>query len=458
MTSEPVTSDGASLPASPAPPRRSLDLHVLVTDPAGAALLVAGDALPRLRVEWTAPERMATAVGRTLRQRWAAEVAILELHGDDDDAVWGDRAPPWLAVVELLESGWTPPTGCRWQSLAGPDPGGAPALRPRLTTWLAEWRGQRETAALRPAWSRPGWYQRASEWITQRLGEQGRPPTGRVEQFTHWEIAAVMRVDTARGPVWFKAVFSVFGHEPRATALLSGHFPDRVPRVLAIDEEEGWLLLDDAGTATVADHPEADADAITRLVECQRAFIGRTDDLRAIGAPVRPLQDLARDLAAVLDDPELRAWVEIDGERAGGIVAWVEAQAAAVYDLGFPSTLVHGDFHPENVLLTDDGPVIIDWSDAAVAHPLVDVMTWSGWLSDHPERGQRAWRRFFDAWADVCPVALVEARRAELEGVTAAYHVVSYAGIVRALEPLRRSDLGAGLRQYFEILERAVPS
>jgi Ser/Thr protein kinase RdoA (MazF antagonist) len=149
--------------------------------------------------------------------------------------------------------------------------------------------------------------------------------------------------------------------------------------------------------------------------------------------------------------------VNVHGERAGGIVAWVEAQAAAMEDLGFPPTLVHGDFHPENVLRTDDGPVIIDWSDAAVAHPLVDMTTWSSWLSDDPERGERAWRRFFEAWADVCPIERVEARRAELAGVTAAYHVVSYAGIVRALEPLRRSDLGAGLRQYLEILERAVP-
>lgn len=430
---------------------------MLVADPAGAALLVADGALPRLRVDWTAQERMATAVGRTLREVWAAEVAILELHGDDEDAAGADRAPPWLAVVEVLGVERALPAGCRWEPLGGPDPGVAPALQPRLAVWLAEWRGQRETAALRPAWSRAGWYRRASEWITQRLGEQGRPPTGRIEQFTHWEIAAVMRVDTAPGPVWFKAVFSVFGHEPSATALLSESFPDRIPPVLALDEEEGWLLLDDAGTAMVADHPEADADAIARLVECQRAFIGRTEDLRAIGAPVRPLQDLPHQLAAVLHDPDLRAWVNVDGERAGGIVAWVEAQAAAMEDLGFPPTLVHGDFHPENVLRTDDGPVIIDWSDAAVAHPLVDMTTWSSWLSDDPERGERAWRRFFEAWADVCPIERVEARRAELAGVTAAYHVVSYAGIVRALEPLRRSDLGAGLRQYLEILERAVP-
>jgi hypothetical protein len=35
--------------------------------------------------------------------------------------------------------------------------------------------------------------------------------------------------------------------------------------------------------------------------------------------------------------------------------------------------LLHGDFHPDNILLTDDGPVIIDWIDATMGHPLADV-------------------------------------------------------------------------------------
>jgi aminoglycoside phosphotransferase (APT) family kinase protein len=35
--------------------------------------------------------------------------------------------------------------------------------------------------------------------------------------------------------------------------------------------------------------------------------------------------------------------------------------------------LCHGDFHPENILMTADGPVIIDWVDATQGHPLADV-------------------------------------------------------------------------------------
>ena len=35
--------------------------------------------------------------------------------------------------------------------------------------------------------------------------------------------------------------------------------------------------------------------------------------------------------------------------------------------------LCHGDFHPYNVLLSPQGPIIIDWNNAAVGDPLSDV-------------------------------------------------------------------------------------
>jgi aminoglycoside phosphotransferase (APT) family kinase protein len=36
-------------------------------------------------------------------------------------------------------------------------------------------------------------------------------------------------------------------------------------------------------------------------------------------------------------------------------------------------SMCHGDFHPDNVLMSDDGPVIIDWVDATVGPPAADL-------------------------------------------------------------------------------------
>jgi Ser/Thr protein kinase RdoA (MazF antagonist) len=49
------------------------------------------------------------------------------------------------------------------------------------------------------------------------------------------------------------------------------------------------------------------------------------------------------------------------------------AALAALEQLPDGDRICHGDFHPENVLLTQDGPVIIDWIDAACGNPLADV-------------------------------------------------------------------------------------
>ena len=49
------------------------------------------------------------------------------------------------------------------------------------------------------------------------------------------------------------------------------------------------------------------------------------------------------------------------------------AALAALADLPSGDRLCHGDFHPGNVLLTDTGPVIIDWMDATCGSPLADV-------------------------------------------------------------------------------------
>jgi uncharacterized protein (TIGR02172 family) len=54
-----------------------------------------------------------------------------------------------------------------------------------------------------------------------------------------------------------------------------------------------------------------------------------------------------------------------------------EMEKAAVRDrlarLPDSDAICHGDFHPDNVLMTDRGPVIIDWMTGTRGHPLADV-------------------------------------------------------------------------------------
>lgn len=50
-----------------------------------------------------------------------------------------------------------------------------------------------------------------------------------------------------------------------------------------------------------------------------------------------------------------------------------EASRACLAALPAGEALCHGDFHPDNILLTARGPVIIDWMTGTRGHPLADV-------------------------------------------------------------------------------------
>jgi uncharacterized protein (TIGR02172 family) len=50
-----------------------------------------------------------------------------------------------------------------------------------------------------------------------------------------------------------------------------------------------------------------------------------------------------------------------------------QAALKALAQLPDDSVLCHGDFHPDNIVLSTRGPVILDWTEAACGHPLADV-------------------------------------------------------------------------------------
>lgn len=50
-----------------------------------------------------------------------------------------------------------------------------------------------------------------------------------------------------------------------------------------------------------------------------------------------------------------------------------QAALGSLEQLPEDDKLCHGDFHPGNILLTDRGPVIIDWIDATRGSPIMDV-------------------------------------------------------------------------------------
>ncbi|MGD9100610.1 MAG: phosphotransferase [Anaerolineae bacterium] len=72
--------------------------------------------------------------------------------------------------------------------------------------------------------------------------------------------------------------------------------------------------------------------------------------------------------------PSLRRRLENKIQNAEPLPADLKAAALqALARLPDGNALCHGDFHPHNVLMSPQGPIVIDWPDATRGHPLADV-------------------------------------------------------------------------------------
>ena len=83
----------------------------------------------------------------------------------------------------------------------------------------------------------------------------------------------------------------------------------------------------------------------------------------------------------MLDDLEAKPW-RVDRHadtwatlhrRLAQVPVGDLATAGVATRFGPPDAVLHLDFHPDNIMLTPDGPVVFDWTNAALGPPAADV-------------------------------------------------------------------------------------
>jgi hypothetical protein len=439
-----------------------LDLWFLVPGPSeGTILLDPRGGLPTVEVEGTESEAAVIAVVAFLEDAWGLRVPVLETHPKWKEVAEG--APiPTLVLTEPVRAEWTPPAGFAFAPVPA-TPSAIPLpIRARADQLLAELREATPSPELRPRWMRRGWFDRASTWMRTAATDAGRPLSGDPRPFFLRGISALLRAPTDGPDLFLKAVFPPFHAEPVLTRLLAERFPAAVPGVVAIEPEEGWLIVEDIGSAWVGDVAEANRPAALArgakaLVTMQRAFAPEAGAIRTLldaGAPHRPLNDLVASVAAAIGPAGFGVG---DGgilpERAERVLEALVTAVARVEAVGFPESVVHGDFHSGNAALVDDRIVIIDWSDAAIANPAIDLVTWIAWSGDRPIEIDAATDAWIDAWSEAVDRDALRAVIDDVLIVGAAYQIVSYDGIRRNLEPATRYTMTGGGDRFLKTLE-----
>jgi len=175
---------------------------------------------------------------------------------------------------------------------------------------------------------------------------------GATAEIYAWENGQILKLFRE----WVTA--SAVQTEARTARLVhaSGAPVPAVGEVVEIDGRMGLLYAQVEGESMLA----AMGTQPWRLVHFARQLAEQQADLHN------------RSLPAGMPAQRERMWSKI--ERAKALPPATRQRVLALLDsLPTSNRLCHGDFHPDNVLLTATGPVIIDWIDATAGHPLADV-------------------------------------------------------------------------------------
>ena len=251
-----------------------------------------------------------------------------------------------VVVLRILRADGVAPAGgsiTYLAQIAAPAVGAIAGVRP--------WPLPLDDHPLRMPWARLGGPDADLAWADTLLAERGLARTAPAEQVKTWNLSSLWRLPIQDGTVWLKHVPPFFGHEaaiierlggPSVSALIGADGPRLVMREIPGED------MHDAGLPVLS-------RGLSILVGLQREWIGRVDELLALGLP----DWRAPVLSALIADVVERTSAELSADDR-------------VAEYGIPDTIVHGDFGPGNLRGDDRSLVILDWGDSGVGHPLLD--------------------------------------------------------------------------------------
>ena len=277
--------------------------------------------------------------------------------------------------------------------------------------------------------------------------------TGREEQFRTWNLSSIWRLPTTLGPVWLKVVPPFFDHEGEIIERLRAEDPAApVPTPLGHDGPRLLLAHIPGHDRYEAEHDERMA-MVDLLVDVQGRWIGRADDLLAIGLPDWRAVALTAAIADLVERAGHTVGAE-DRETLARFIGDLPRRWAAIEACGMPDGLVHGDYHPGNLRGDGVALTILDWGDTGVGQPLLDQ---PAFLEVTPEAERAETReRWSAAWRRILPDADPDRAATLLRPVAAARQAVIYLKFLDNIEateqPYHRADVPDWLRRTAEIV------
>jgi hypothetical protein len=440
----------------------------IVVHPSEQAVWIPDDGDPLLRIE--ADEELPTydvePLLKMAGERWSLQAIVLRFLEERIDR---DRRHADFRYLLMPRTDAMPKDG-HWQRIESLNHEHI-SSDPRWNVFLGALHDlDTPSPSTRRPWSERGWIDAADSWAVAALQAAEIPPDHPFEQLRTWGLSTVNRYRTPTGIVYFKAAAIdgtgndspgsrslLFANEAVLLPAFSARFPGYVPHPIAVDVDKVWMLLPDAGPFLGESRDVERWEAAIRIhARHQREMLGQVAALRRMSCLDRGLTRLAVELDDLALDSEAMAFLEPAGkERFHAAIPKIKALITELAMVGMPDTFTHGDLHPWNIGVQDDGLVFFDWTDACITHPFLDLASFLGSsqvLKDVPDARDRLRSAYLDEWLGLASTDALE-RSADLaEMVSMAHQAVSYQHMIRSLEGPSRIDMGGGIPYWLRRL------
>jgi hypothetical protein len=321
-----------------------------------------------------------------------------------------------------------------------------------LEDWFEEARIS-STPALRRPWARPGWFKTACAWIETRLEGFGLKIIAPIEQLRAWGISSILKAKTSERVVYFRAVPEISAHEPLLMKTLSDLYPKKIPNVLAIDVAERWILMDEIGGTPLYLNFDMERweEALCSYAQMQVELSGCIQTLLDIGCPDRRLESLPARIDRLLEDGAAmqigmpNGLTKAEFAALHSIAPRLKSLSAQMASFNIPHSLEHGDFHPYNINVTDEGCVYFDWSESSISHPFFSLAAFEYYieylLPDMRDVRRRVRDAYLEPWTIYEPMGrLIKAF--ELSRPLAALHsALTFHRLLTSLEERSRWEM-----------------
>jgi aminoglycoside phosphotransferase (APT) family kinase protein len=195
------------------------------------------------------------------------------------------------------------------------------------------------------------------------------------------------------------------------------------------------------------------------VAQLQLASRGRYAELLAVGAPNRGLAGTLEILSEILHR-SVNVLSAAQRAVAPSLESWLVAGLHELWDGRLPDTVVHGDLHLGNVAWTGTGPVMFDWTDLCLSHPLPDAAhlaeSAAAEAGDDPVlRGAAAdavWSAYLQPWRAAYPDVDLDAVRPRVPLAEAVFQAITYEQIYRAQPERSRWELATFVGRSIDTL------